>query len=151
MSEPQDRRRLLRAKYQIQTPALFLDLDGVLIKDMQHLCEPSEVSLCPGRKELVEAAHKENWAVVVITNQSGISWGYFGWSDYDHVTDRLLALLVETAPLAGIYAIGYGPEAPAGTWRKPSPTMLLEASRDLNLDLKKSLLSQTWKLGLMQA
>ena len=140
MSEPQERRRLLRAKYPIPTPALFLDRDGVLIKDGHYLCDPTEVSLCPGSKELVETAHRENWAVVVITNQSGISRGYFSWSDYERVTDRLLALLGAAAPLAGIYANGHGPEAPAGSWRKPSPTMLLEASRDLNLDLKKSLL-----------
>ena len=48
--------------------------------------------------------------------------------------------LEAAAPLAGINDNEHGTEAPEGSWRKPSPTMLLEASRDLNLDLKKSLL-----------
>ena len=140
MSEPQERRRLLRAAYQNPTPALFLDRDGVLIEDRHYLCDPTEVTLCPGSKELVKAANQRNWAFVVITNQSGIARGYFNWPDYERVTNQLLSLLGTSAPLAGIYANGHGPEALAGSWRKPSPAMLLEASRDLNLDLKKSLL-----------
>ena len=140
MSERQERRRLLRAHSQSPTPALFLDRDGVLIEDRHHLCDPRDVSLCPGSKELVRAAYEKNWSVVVITNQSGIYRGYFGWSDYECVTDRLLTLLGSSAPISGIYANGHGPEAPAGSWRKPSPKMLLVASRELNLDLKKSLL-----------
>ena len=140
MSDPQERRRLIRAKYQIPTPALFLDRDGVLIEDKHHLCDPTEVRLCPGSKELVEAAHQRSWAVVVITNQSGIARGLFNWLDYESVTDRVLSLLGEKAPIAGIYANGHGPEAPAQSWRKPSPAMLLEASQDLNLNLKKSII-----------
>ena len=140
MSDTNERRRLLRTPYPISTPALFLDRDGVLIEDRHYLCDPTEVTLCPGSKELVKAANQKNWAVVLITNQSGIARGYFDWSDYERVTNQLLSLLGKSAPLAGIYANGHGPEALAGSWRKPSPAMLLEASRDLNLNLKKSLL-----------
>lgn len=140
MSEPHERRRLLRAPYQTPTPALFLDRDGVVIEEKHYLCNPNEVSLCPGSKELIKAAHEMKWAIVVITNQSGIARGFFDWSDYERATDRLLKLLGASAPLAGIYANGHGPDAPAESWRKPSPAMLLEASRELNLDLKQSLL-----------
>ena len=140
MSETQERRKLLRAPHQTPTPALFLDRDGVLIEDRHYLCDPNEVSLCPGSKELVTAAIKRNWAVVVITNQSGIARGYFDWSDYERVNDRMLTLLGTSAPLSGIYANGHGPNAPAGSWRKPNPAMLLNASQELNLDLKKSVL-----------
>lgn len=140
MAGPHERRRLLRARSRIPTPALFLDRDGVLIEDKHYLCDPAEVVLCAGSKELVKAAHQRNWAVVVITNQSGIARGYFDWSDYEDVTDRMLRSLGTSTPLAGIYANGHGPEAPAESWRKPSPAMLLEASRELNLDLNKSIL-----------
>ena len=59
----------------IPNPALFVDRDEVLIEDRHYLCDPTEVSLCPGSKELVEAAHAEKWAIVVITNQSKIGMG----------------------------------------------------------------------------
>lgn len=140
MSEPKERRQLPQAACQIPTPALFLDQDGVLIEDKHHLCDPNEVGLCPGSKELIAAVHQRNWVVVVITNQSGIDRGYFDWSKYQLVTDRMLTLLGRSAPIAGIYANGHGPDASTESWRKPSPAMLLEASQELNLDLKQSIL-----------
>lgn len=78
--------------------------------------------------------------MVVVTNQSGIGRGFFDWSAYERVTDQLLELLGPTAPLAGIYANSHGPDAPQASWRKPSPAMLLEAARELNLDLRRSIL-----------
>ena len=111
----------------------------VFIKDKHHLCDPSEVSLYPGSKELVEAASEKNWHIVVITSQSGIARGYFGRSDYERVTDRLLTMFEASPSLAGIYANEQGAEAPAGSWRKPSPNMKLMTSRELNLDQKSPL------------
>ena len=122
------------------TPALFLDRDGVLIEDKHHLYKPRDVELCSGAHRLVKLACQSNWPVVVITNQSGIARGLFDWHAYDQVTDRLLELLGPHAPLAGIFANGHGPDAPATSWRKPSPAMLLAAGHDLNLDLSCSLL-----------
>ena len=121
-------------------PALFVDRDGVLIEDQHHLCHPGNVLLCPGAKTLLKKAMQHEWPVVLITNQSGISRGYFTWQEYEQVTDQLLELLGSAAPLAGIYANGHGPEAPSTSWRKPSPAMLLAAAADLNLDLSRSLL-----------
>jgi len=119
---------------------MFLDRDGVLIEDKHYLCDPIQVVLCPGVKMLLKQAKKINLPVIVITNQSGIARGFFNWQAYERVTDRLLELLGSTAPLAGIYANGHGPDAPVNCWRKPSPAMLLAAAADLNLDLSRSLL-----------
>ena len=135
-----ERRRLLQAPWAQPQPALFLDRDGVLIKDQHYLCDPNQVELCPGALPLVIHANQQDWPVVVITNQSGIARGYFDWDAYERVTDRLLSLLGPKAPLAAIYANGHGPDAPSTSWRKPSPAMLLAASQELNLDLKRSLL-----------
>ena len=140
MNELQERRRLLQPACPHPTPALFLDRDGVLIEDKHHLCDPEQVALCQGSQALVSTAHQQGWPVVVITNQSGIARGYFDWPAYERVTDQLLWQLGESAPLAGIYANGHGPDSPAGSWRKPSPAMLLEAARELNLDLQRSVL-----------
>jgi D-glycero-D-manno-heptose 1,7-bisphosphate phosphatase len=135
-----ERRRLLKAPWAQPQPALFLDRDGVLIEDRHHLCDPDQVELCPGALSLVNHANQQDWRVVVITNQSGIARGYFDWDAYERVTDRLLALLGPNAPIAAIYANGHGPDAPCTSWRKPSPAMLIAASKELNLDLNRSLL-----------
>lgn len=134
-----ERRRLLQAPWVQPQPALFLDRDGVLIEDRHHLCDPDQIELCPGALSLVNHAKQREWPVVVITNQSGIARGYFDWDAYERVTDHLLALLGPSAPIAAIYANGYGPDAPSTSWRKPSPAMLLKAAQDLNLNLSRSL------------
>ena len=121
-------------------PCSFLDRDGVVIEDCHHLRDPNKVRLCPGSQELISKAFHYNIPVVIITNQSGISRGLFGWEHFEMVNKRLQDLLGAKSPLSAIYANGYGPDAPINSWRKPSPRMLFEASQDLNIDLGRSVL-----------
>ena len=72
-----ERRRLLVKTFPSQSPALFLDRDGVLIEDKHHISDPGKVELCSGAQLLLQQAHQRSWPVVVITNQSGIARGYF--------------------------------------------------------------------------
>ena len=121
-------------------PGLFLDRDGVIIEDMHYINDPSLVKLIPGVKQWIRNAYLAGWTIVIITNQSGISRGNFGRTEYEKVTHQLLSLLGNPYPIHAIYANGLGPEIKTNSWRKPNPNMLLEASKDLDLDLKKSLL-----------
>ena len=135
-----ERSLILSAPLTNKRPALFLDRDGVLIEDKHYLIDPNQVVLCQGAKTLVEQARQYKYPVVLITNQSGIARGYFNWESYERVTDRILELLGPNAPIAAIYSNGHGPDASKNSWRKPSPSMLIEATKDLNLALKRSLL-----------
>ena len=78
--------------------------------------------------------------VVIVTNQSGILRGFYSWKDYELVTNKMLKLLGDEIFIAAIYANSHGPDSPTDSWRKPSPSMLLAAAVDLNLDLENSLL-----------
>ena len=140
MSERLERCQLLITPFRQPRPALFLDRDGVVIEDCHHLSDPDQVRLCRGARQLIAVAHSHGWPVVLITNQSGIARGFFGWDHVEQVNRRMQELLRDEAPLAAIYANGHGPDAPANSWRKPSPQMLLAATKDLNLELKRSLL-----------
>ena len=140
MSESLEHCQLLITPFLRPTPALFLDRDGVVIEDCHHLSDPDQVLLCRGARQLIAAAHSYGWPVVLITNQSGIARGFFGWDHVEQVNLRMQELLRIEAPLAAIYANGHGPDAPANSWRKPSPQMVLAASKALNLELKRSLL-----------
>ena len=135
-----ERRHLLIDPLHQTAPALFLDRDGVVIEDCHHLSNPDQVRLCCGARQLIASANRQGWPVVLITNQSGIARGLFQWRHFEMVNERMQQLLGDDAPLAAIYANGHGPDAPVSSWRKPSPQMLLEAARALNLDLKESLL-----------
>ena len=131
---------LLSSPNPIRSPALFLDRDGVVIEDCHYLSDPDKVRLCLGSRDLIIQAHRQGIPVVLITNQSGIGRGFFQWDDFEKVNERMQNLLGCSAPLAAIYANGYGPNAPYDSWRKPSPKMLLQAAMDLNLDLQSSII-----------
>ena len=121
-------------------PAIFLDRDGVVIKDCHHIRDPKKVVLLDGVIDLIQKANLKGWLVVIITNQSGISRGIFSWKDYEMVTARMLDLIGKNIIINAIYANGYADNTEEAQWRKPSPGMIYQASLDLNIDLNNSIL-----------
>ena len=120
-------------------PALFLDRDGVLIEDRHYLSDPTGVALCPGVPALLRYAAVCEWAIVVVTNQSGIGRGFFEWNDFENVTMRMLEQIGMDLVIDGIYANSLVEDASPLGWRKPAPGMFLEAASDLNLSLSGSM------------
>ena len=121
--------------------AIFLDRDGVVIKDKHYIKNPEGVELREGICSIIRRANAMMWKVVVITNQSGIGRGYFGWTEYEAVTDRMISLLKEEeAFIDGVYACGQEPGQSESEWRKPAPGMIIEAARDLNIEKSSSII-----------
>ena len=123
----------------VNAPCLFLDRDGVIIKDVNYISDPSKVVLEKGIKELIIKAKKIGWQIAIVTNQSGIYREYFSWDDYEAVNQKMIDLLEIPNPFSGIFACGENPEK-ISNYRKPSPEMIFELSRKLSLDLRNSIL-----------
>ena len=121
-------------------PALFLDRDGVIIKEKHFISKASEVELENGINDLIHLANMLKLPIVIITNQSGIARKFTKWDDYFQVTEKMLNLINADNTLIAIYANGLGVESPYYSWRKPSPSMILNAANYLKLDLSRSLL-----------
>jgi D-glycero-D-manno-heptose 1,7-bisphosphate phosphatase len=140
-------RDLRRERFSRPMPALFLDRDGVIIEEKEYIRDPNEVVLLNGVTELIRAARTLGMAVVEITNQAGIGRGYFQWTDFAQVEDRVTEVLaqqgVEVDAVFGcpFHREGRDPYChPNHAWRKPNPGMLLEAAKLLNLSLRQSVL-----------
>ena len=130
-------------------PALFLDRDGVIVEEAGHLRRPEEVRLIAGAAEVIGAANRAGVAVVVISNQSGIGRGLFGWPDFAAVQQRMVRDLASRgAFIDAVLACPYHPEArppyrhPDHPARKPNAGMIFAATRLLPLDL-----SASWIIG----
>ncbi len=126
-------------------PALFVDRDGVLVEEVGYLHRPDDVRLIPGAAAVVAAANRAGLAVVLITNQSGIGRGYYGWPEFQDTQARISAdLAAAGAALDAVLACPHHPEAeppyrhPAHPCRKPRPGMILRAAERLGLDLAGS-------------
>lgn len=128
-------------------PALFLDRDGTINVDTGYPSDPDAIVLREEIAQAIRAANAAGLPVVVVTNQSGIARGYFGWDEFAAVNVRVLALLAEQDCVvdmvlacayheAGVGVLG----AVAHPMRKPNPGMLLRAAEILRIDLVRSIM-----------
>ncbi len=129
--------------------AVFLDRDGTLVYPRHYPSRPEELVLYEDIGGGLRRLREAGYALVVITNQSGIARGLFDEDDlarmHTHLRGELRKRGIE---VDGIYHCphhvdGVVPElAVACTCRKPQPGMLLRAAAELDLDLASS-----WLLG----
>jgi D-glycero-D-manno-heptose 1,7-bisphosphate phosphatase len=127
--------------------AVFLDRDGVVNLDRGYVYRPADFEFVPGALEAARALKQMGLALVVVTNQSGIARGYYDVEQFKTLTEWMTRQFAEHgAPLDGVYFCPHHPsEGPAPyrracLCRKPEPGLLLDAARDLDLDLSRSVL-----------
>ncbi|WP_298675296.1 HAD family hydrolase [uncultured Sphingomonas sp.] len=108
--------------------AAFLDRDGVINHDLSYIGRPEDFLLIAGVPEALRMLRDAGYALIVVTNQSGIGRGYYSESDYWRVTDRMRALLSDEG--IEFAAILHCPHAPDDgcECRKPMPGMLLDGA-----------------------
>jgi D-glycero-D-manno-heptose 1,7-bisphosphate phosphatase len=118
--------------------AVFLDRDGTLIDDVGYIAEPSRVRLLPGAAGSLRALRAEGFRLVLVSNQSGIGRGLISGDQAQAVHRRF----VEEFERRGVRldAVRYCPHSPDDgcSCRKPAPGLLLDAARELELELGKS-------------
>ena len=117
-------------------PTLFVDRDGTVIEQVHFLDDPGRVRLIPGAAAALAAMRAAGWRVVMVTNQSGIGRGRFGWDAFAAVQDEMLRQLAAAG--AGLDLVAACPFHPAHPWRKPEPGMLRAAAEALPIDLARS-------------
>jgi D-glycero-D-manno-heptose 1,7-bisphosphate phosphatase len=121
-------------------PAAFLDRDGTLIEERNYLSDPDEVVLLAGAAEALRRLRDAGYALVVVTNQSGIARGYFSLADLLAVQARMSELLeAEGIRLDGVWYCPHHPEfsGPCDC-RKPGLRLFREAAETLELDTGRS-------------
>lgn len=120
--------------------AVFVDRDGVLIRDRHYLGDPGGVRLYAGVPAALKALRRAGFKVVVVSNQSGVARGRLTRRQVDAVHARLKALLARAgAKWDALYYSPHGPDS-GHPWRKPGTGMLQAARRRFGLDLRASYL-----------
>ncbi len=126
-------------------PALFLDRDGVVIEEGHFVHDPAQVRLLPGSAETIRAANTRGHGVVIVTNQSGIGRGYFGWPEFAATQTRVIEDLagrgayIDAVLACPFHEGGCAPYDIANhPYRKPNPGMLRLAAERLRIDLAGS-------------
>lgn len=131
-------------------PALFLDRDGTVIREVHYIRDPRDVALLPGAAGAIARVRRAGHACVLVSNQAAVGRGIVTMDDVVAVQAEVeRQLRVAGTAIDGWY---FCPEAPTTADRtaidhpdrKPAPGMLLRAARELDLDLARS-----WMVGDM--
>lgn len=120
--------------------AVFLDRDGVLVREVDYLSRPSQLRVLPGVPKAMKDLRAAGFKLVVVTNQSGVARGYFSLAQLGRIHRELKARLARAgARWDALYFSPHGPDS-AHPMRKPGTGMLRAARRRFRLDLKASFL-----------
>ncbi|MCA1586155.1 MAG: HAD family hydrolase [Acidobacteria bacterium] len=130
-------------------PAVFLDRDGTINVDVGYLHAVDQLELFPWSTDALRLLKRAGFALVIVTNQSGIAQGLIAKGFVEEVHGELQRRLeMVGAAIDGYY---YCPHHPMGSvekfrgdcrCRKPNPGMIEDAARDLGLDPARS-----WVIG----
>jgi D-glycero-D-manno-heptose 1,7-bisphosphate phosphatase len=121
--------------------AAFLDRDGTLIEDAHYLSDPSNVVLLDGAPEALRMLARAGYAIVIVTNQSGIARGLFTEAEYHAVATALETLLDQHGVHVDMSL--FCPHHPDFSGpcdcRKPGLGMYAAAAAELGVDLARSI------------
>lgn len=141
-------------------PAVFLDRDGTLIDDPDYLDHLDQIAIYPWTADALRLLRRAGFALVVVTNQSGVGRGLYSEAFVAEVHAQLDADLARGG--ASIDAWLHCPHYEASTdpryalaceCRKPKPGLVQRAAADLDLDLSRSVVvGDRWSdIGLARA
>ncbi len=120
--------------------AIFLDRDGTINKEVDHLSNPEEFELLAGAAETIAYWNSHGWVVVLVTNQAGIGRGMYTARELDAIHAKMNACLAERgARLDAIYFCPHHPDDQCEC-RKPKTLLFERAAKDLGIDLRRSYL-----------
>ena len=121
---------------------IFLDRDGVINKDINYLHKIDDFEFIDGIFDVCLYFQSLGYKIIIITNQSGISRGYYSHSDYQKVTQWMLdQFRYKNINILDIFHCPHGPDSTCDC-RKPKPGMFLKAKAKHNTDMEKS-----WMIG----
>lgn len=123
-------------------PALFLDRDGVINVEKNYLHKKEDFEFIENIFELCLFYQKQNFLIIVVTNQSGIARSYYCESDFSSLTFWMINEFDKKGvSIDQVYHCPHHPDITgACECRKPSAGMLLQAQKDFNIDMKNSVL-----------
>lgn len=129
--------------------AIFLDRDGTINKYKGFITNINDFELIDGVVEAIKRINESEYLAIVVTNQPVIARGEVSFEQLEEIHKKMETLLGEK----GVYidALYFCPHHPHKGYlgevaelkidcncRKPKPGMLLQASKDFNIDLSKS-------------
>ncbi len=143
--------KVARLNWKNTRPAVFLDRDGVITKEIDLLHKVEQLELIEGVGEAIKYINEKGYLAIVVTNQPVIARNLCTLDELNFIHAKLETLLGEKH--AYLNAIYFCPHHPDSGYpeerkeykikcecRKPLPGMLLSATKDWNIDISNSVM-----------
>jgi D-glycero-D-manno-heptose 1,7-bisphosphate phosphatase len=125
----------------MKRPAVFLDRDGVINRAFVREGTPHppaslrELEILPGVPAALQALRSRGYSLIVVTNQPDVARGTLARSVVEEIHERLRA----ECGLDAILTCFHDGMSRCDC-RKPRPGLLLQAARELGIDLRASVM-----------
>jgi len=141
--------KVARLNKKYSRPAIFLDRDGTISKEVNLLNKAEDLELIEGAAEAIKLINSSDYLAIIVTNQPVIARNLCSIDELEHIHATLETMLgKEHAYVNAIYYCphhpdkGYPEERPEYKikceCRKPAPGMLLQAAKEWNIDISRS-------------
>ena len=119
--------------------AAFLDRDGTLNEDTGYLYKIKDFRWIKGAVNALRILKKNKFLIIVVTNQSGVSRGFYSENDIKKLHKWMNQQLLKYDLMIDdfFFATDLPNNNNINSRRKPSPAMLNEAVEKYNLDKNK--------------
>jgi len=131
----------------MKNKAVFLDRDGTINVDKGFVYRVEDFEFIDGVTEAIRALNKNNFKVIVVTNQSGIGRGYYNEEDLHNLHYFINKELSKyDAWIDKFYYCPHHPKAKIEKYRidckcrKPNTGLLQQAIKDFDIDARQSFL-----------
>lgn len=145
--------RIKRARFEEKQSAVFMDRDGTINREVNHLSSHRQFELLPNAGHAIHALNNAEFRTVVVTNQPVLARGDCTFDELKNIHNKMETLLGrEGAYIDRIYFCPHHPDNGFQgevkklkikcNCRKPELGMVEAAVKDLNIDIEKS-----WLIG----
>ena len=126
----------------MKSPALFIDRDGTIIKqiDGHYISSIEQIELIENIFPAILMLQNEGYLIIIVTNQAGINKGILSNEQVDEINQHIIQLLKKQGiDISAVYVCPHKPEEQCKC-RKPQPGLLLKAAKEHNIDLENSII-----------
>lgn len=122
--------------------ALFLDRDGVINRERgDYTYLPEHLEVLPDIAEVVRAALKKDYLVIVITNQGGIAKRRYTQQEMEYIHSTIQkALTFDEGSITNFYFCPHHENTGKCLCRKPGSLLLEKAIARFDIDREQSLM-----------
>ena len=130
--------------------AVLLDRDGIINKEVCYLHKLSDIEIMEDAPQTIKKLKDMGYLTIVVSNQPVIAKGLATEKEIKDINEKINELIKEQSGFGidRFYFCPHHPDADLEKYRKicncrkPSPGLLIKASEDFGIDLKKS-----WMIG----